>query len=220
MNRNAFFYIGASLVVIFSYLLLTKGYDKILYFLNFSDNNNNQSQSTDVMNELQTDYTSKIDVINSEIAEINNKLTKLEPIYFIALAKRSSKIIGDLMFTDVYLESEPGLFDLPTSKFKCKKPGVYRFTFTGLRYYFVLELIATKVAIYKNDEQLAQSSTTVEMLAKDLNLKMAGGETLSMNTLTMLTEGDVVYCKLLSGGIFSSVDENITQFTGELVRAL
>lgn len=149
--------------------------------------------------------------------DIENQKPKI--IFFDVSMKRSLKIPGKIMYTEIVTQT-PNAFDINLSQFVCTVKGVYRFTFTGLRYYFVLEAKATKVAIVKNNTVIGSTATTIDMMAPNLNMLMAGGETLTINILTDLSPNDVVFCVLIQGGLFDASNENVTHFTGELLKEI
>lgn len=153
------------------------------------------------------------------VAEVTNliKQNAQPKVYFDVSRNNSLKTAGVITYAAILTQSSNSGIDIATGVFTAPLAGLYRITFTGLRYYFVEAPTPTRIAMKKNGIQVAVTASTSEVKAIDLSPKPPGGECLSMNILTSLNKGDRVLCEIEVGGIYDTVDHHVTHFTGELM---
>jgi hypothetical protein len=145
-------------------------------------------------------------------------LSLIQPqVFFDCVINKSIKVNGVIVYDSFITESPNSGMNLSTGIFTCPKAGLYRLTFTGLRYYFVLEPLESRVRMVINNVVVATTATTNYVMAPDLTPRPPGGETLNINILRRLNVGDQVLCRIDSGGIFDMQDEHMTHFTAELL---
>ena len=145
---------------------------------------------------------------------------KLQPrVYFDVSRNNSVKVAGIITYAATLATSGGTFMNLSTGTFTCPTAGLYRITFTALRYYFIEAATPTRILMKRNGTQVATTASTSELKAIDLNPKPPGGECLSVNILLNLSVGDRVYCEIEVGGIYDTTDHHVTHFTGELLKA-
>ena len=157
---------------------------------------------------------------SSKIAsEIVNKIkAAAQPkVYFDVSRNNSFKQSGVITYAVKLLESTNSGIDIGTGIFLVPISGIYRVTFTGLRYYFIEAPTPTRVRMKKNGTDFAVTASTSEVKAIDLSPKPPGGETLSINCLIELVKGDKLWCEVEVGGLYDTSAEHVTHFTAELL---
>lgn len=154
--------------------------------------------------------------ISSEIAK-QIKLNAQPQVYFDVSRNNSFKQTGVITYAVKLLESPNSGIDIATGIFLVPRSGIYRVTFTGLRYYFIEAPTPTRVRMKKNGTDFAVTASTSEVKAIDLSPKPPGGETLSINCLIELVKGDKLWCEVEVGGLYDTSSEHVTHFTAELL---
>lgn len=145
---------------------------------------------------------------------------KLQPrVYFDVSRNNSMKVSGIITYAATLASSGGTAMNLSTGTFTCPTAGLYRMTFTALRYYFIEAATPTRILMKRNGTQVATTASTSEIKAIDLSPKPPGGECLSINILLDLNVGDRLYCEIEVGGIYDASDHHVTHFTGELLKA-
>jgi hypothetical protein len=145
---------------------------------------------------------------------------KLQPrVYFDVSRNNSMKTTGIITYAATLASSGGTAMNLSTGTFTCPTAGLYRITFTALRYYFIEAATPTRILMKRNGTQVATTASTSEIKAIDLSPKPPGGECLSINILLDLNVSDRVYCEIEVGGIYDTADHHVTHFTGELLKA-
>jgi len=145
---------------------------------------------------------------------------KLQPkVYFDVSRNNSMKTAGIITYAATLVSSGGTAMNLSTGTFTCPTAGLYRMTFTALRYYFIEAATPTRILMKRNGTQVATTASTSEIKAIDLSPKPPGGECLSINILLDLNVGDRLYCEIEVGGIYDTADHHVTHFTGELLKA-
>jgi len=137
-------------------------------------------------------------------------------IYFDVSRDTSMKVPGIITYAAI-LASNNMAINISTGIFTCPVKGLYRMTFTALRFYFVEAPTPTRILMKRNGVQIATTASTSEVKAVNLNANPPGGECLVINILTELSVGDRIYCEIEVGGIYDTTDHHVTHFTGELM---
>lgn len=138
-------------------------------------------------------------------------------VWFDVSRNNSMKQAGVITYAAVLTQSTNSGMDLATGVFTAPLGGLYRMTFTALRYYFVEAPTPTRVVMKHNGKQVAVTASTSEVRAIDLNPKPPGGECLSINCLLNLARNDKVLCEIEVGGVYDTAEHHVTHFTGELM---
>lgn len=153
------------------------------------------------------------------VAEVDARIKNmLQPkVYFDVSRNNSMKTPGIVTYAATLATSGGTSMDNASGTFTCPIKGLYRLTFTALRYYFIEAATPTRILMKRNGTQVATTASTSEIKAIDLSPKPPGGECLSINILIELGVGDKIYCEIEVGGIYDTVDHHVTHFTGELM---
>ena len=159
------------------------------------------------------------DVSNTSTWSSEKIMGMLKPVaFFDAIRNTSITTTGVITYDAFMTNARNSGMNLNTGIFTVPKAGLYRITFTALRYYFVNNPVECRVRMFRNDNiVLASAATTNALMSPDANIRPSGGESLNINVLVNLIENDKIVCKIESGGIYDNDCEHLTHFTAELL---
>jgi len=88
-------------------------------------------------------------------------------VYFDVSRDNSKKTSGIITYAAVLTSSAGSAMNIQTGTFTCPVSGLYRMTFTGLRYYFIEAATPTRILMKRNGAQVATTASTSEIRAID-----------------------------------------------------